>query len=138
MVDGWFLALVLVAAAGIAATVFAVRQMLPARERREQRRAARVDPPPDSALLSIAGVAYPLKNWSAGGFLAEAPGLAIAVGQRCIVNIQVRQNPFEIGFAAEVEIVRKSEGEVAGRFVFLSPDNKEQIEAYFTYFGQMR
>jgi hypothetical protein len=54
------------------------------------------------------------------------------------VNIHVRQNPFDIAFAAEVEIVRKAGDELAGRFVFLPPDNKGQIEAYFAYFGQMR
>lgn len=104
----------------------------------DRRREPRVTAPPNCAVLSVDGAPYSLKNWSATGFLADPYEGNLAVGQKCVVNIHVRQNPFDIAFAAEVVIVRKGEGELAGRFLFLPLDSKSRIDSYFAYFAQMR
>ena len=104
----------------------------------DRRGAPRIAPPPDCAVVTVEGAPYPLKNWSATGFLAEPYQGKLDVGQKCVINIQVRQNPFNIAFGAEALIVRKGARELAGRFIFLPPDDKGQIEAYFAYHAQMR
>ena len=103
----------------------------------DRRREPRVKPPPSCGVLSVDGAPHSLKNWSATGFLADSYEGHLAVGQKCFVNFHVRQDPFDIAFAAEVVIVRKDAGELAGRFVFLPSDNKGQIAAYFTHFAHM-
>ncbi len=102
----------------------------------DRRRDPRIEPPPECALLSVDGTPYRLKNWSAQGFLASYDGGRVA-GDKCLVNIQIRQAPFDFAFAAEVVIVRKDSGDLAGRFVFLSPDNAAQIDAYFKFYTHM-
>ncbi|MBM3546084.1 MAG: hypothetical protein FJX54_03965 [Alphaproteobacteria bacterium] len=98
-----------------------------------RRRDPRVEVPQNTAILSVDGAPYPLKNWSAWGFLAGSYSGNREVGDKCLVNISVKQDPFAIAFAAEVVIVRKESGDLAGRFVFLPPENMAQIEAYFAY-----
>jgi hypothetical protein len=120
----------------LAALLFVWRARRPVKA--ERRQEPRVSAPRNCAVLSVDGTPYELKNWSQTGFLADPYEGNLAVGQKCVVNIHVRQDPFDIAFAAEVVIVRKGAGELAGRFVFLPSDNKGQIEAYFTYFAQMR
>ena len=130
-----FLGFVVIAAA--LATVFFIWRS-PTPTGADRREDPRVEAPPDCAVLSVDGAPYPLKNWSARGFLAEPYDGNLSVGEKCVVNIHVRQEPFDIAFAAEVVIVRKGAGELAGRFVFLPLDNKGQIDAYFAFFAQMR
>jgi hypothetical protein len=126
----------LVGAAGlVAAILFVWAPIRPTPS--DRRQAPRIAAPPNCAVLSVDGAPYPLKNWSVTGFLADPYEGNLAVGQKCFVNIHVRQDPFDIAFAAEVVIVRKKERELAGRFVFLPSDNRGQIEAYFAYFAQM-
>jgi hypothetical protein len=103
----------------------------------DQRRALRVEAPQNSATLSVDGAPYPLKNWSAHGFLASPYSGNRAVGDKCLVNINVMQDPFAITFAAEVVIVRREGSDLAGRFVFLPQENIEQIEAYFAFHSRM-
>lgn len=117
--------------AGVAAALWFYRRPAPLSEPEDRRREPRVEAPPSCAVLSIDGTLYPLKNWSTTGFLAEPYRGNLAVGQRCLVNIHVRQEPFDIAFAAEVVIVRKEAEALAGRFTFLPTDEKGQIEAYF-------
>jgi len=138
MIESLHLTLGVVGAAAVVGTILAMRRSPPALQGSDRRRAPRIEPPRDCAVLSIEGSPFPLKNWSVSGFLAEAYDGPLSIGQRSFVNFHVRQNPFDIAFAAEVEVVRRGAGELAGRFVFLPPDNKGQIEAYFAYFGQMR
>lgn len=120
----------------LAAALFYWRSRRPVEE--DRRREPRVEAPPNCAILSVDGAPYPLKNWSATGFLADPYEGNLTVGQKCIVNIHVRQDPFDIAFAAEVVIVRKGAGELAGRFTFLPADNRGQIESYFAFFAQIR
>jgi hypothetical protein len=103
----------------------------------DRRTGPRIDTPPNAATLSVDGAPYPLKNWSAQGFLASPYEGTRAVGDKCVVNINVQQAPFAITFAAEVVIVRKEAGDLAGRFVFLPPENVAQIEAYFAFHTRM-
>lgn len=103
----------------------------------DRRRGLRVEAPQESANISVDGVPYPLKNWSAHGFLAGSYSGPRLVGDKCLVNINIRQNPFVIAFAAEVLIVRREGNDIAGRFVFLPPENMAQVEAYFTFHSRM-
>jgi hypothetical protein len=130
------LILLLGAVAVTAAVVFFLASRTAPTE--ERRRSPRIEAPPDCAVVSVNGVSYALKNWSATGFLAAPYDGNVAVGQKCIVNIRVRQEHFDIAFAAEALVVRRGAGELAGRFVFLSPNDKGKIEAYFAYHAQMR
>ncbi len=98
-----------------------------------RRQAPRVDTPPQCAVY-FDGKAYPLKNWSALGFLAGPYDGGLIVRQRCKLTIHVRQDHFDIEFDAEAIIVRKDAGGLAGRFIFLPPDKKRQIEAYFAFY----
>jgi hypothetical protein len=131
-----FLVLAVVLAAWAALRFF--RRRSPEPERTDRRTQQRIEPPSDCGLVSVEGVPYPLRNWSAQGFLANPYNGQLAVGDKCIVNIHVRQEPFDIAFAAEAVIVRKAAGELAGRFVFLPPEGKGLMDAYFAYHTQMR
>jgi hypothetical protein len=104
----------------------------------ERRTEPRIETPSDCGQVSVGGVPYPLRNWSAQGFLAIPYTGNLGVGDKCVVNIHVQQEPFDIAFAAEAVIVRKSAGELAGRFVFLPPEGKGLMDAYFAYHTQMR
>jgi len=135
--SSFFLPAGLFGIAGVAAALWFFRRPSSQAEPEDRRSEPRIEAPPSCAVLSVDGTPYPLKNWSTTGFLAEPYEGNLAVGQRCLVNIHVRQEPFDIAFAAEVVIVRKEAGALAGRFTFLPTDGKGQIEAYFAYFGQM-
>ena len=138
MFDNFYLLVGLVGIAVVAAALwFFKRGPRRVEETAERRAEPRIEAPANCAVLSVEGAPYPLKNWSTTGFLAQPYEGSLAVGQKCLVNIHVRQDPFDIAFAAEVQIVRKGGGELAGRFTFLPSDEKGQIEAYFAYFGQM-
>jgi hypothetical protein len=103
----------------------------------DRRQGLRVEAPKDSAAVSVDGTPYPLKNWSQHGFLASAYAGPRVVGDKCLVNLNIRQDPFAISFAAEAVIVRREGNDLAGRFVFLPPENMAQVEAYFTYHSRM-
>ena len=116
---------------------FVKRLFRPSPDDADRRRGLRVDAPPDTATVSVDGVPHPLKNWSAHGFLAGPYTGPRIVGDKCVVNLNIRQDPFAIAFAAEVVIVRKDGSDIAGRFVFLPPENKAQVDAYFTFYSRM-
>src|SRR5256885_9543126 len=98
-----------------------------------RRQAPRVDTPPECAIY-FDGKSYPLKNWSTLGFLAGPYDGGLIAKQRCKLKVHVRQDSFDIAFDAEAIIVRKDAGGIAGRFIFLPPDKKRQIEAYFAFY----
>ena len=98
-----------------------------------RRQAPRVETPPECAVY-FDGKRYPLKNWSTLGFLAGAYDGGLIVKQRCKLKVHVRQDAFDIAFECEAVIVRKDAGGIAGRFIFLPPDKKRQIEAYFAHY----
>lgn len=109
----------------------------PASTGADRRRGLRVDAPQDTATVSVDGVPHPLKNWSQHGFLAGPYAGQRTVGDKCVVNLNIRQDPFTIAFAAEVVIVRREGDDIAGRFVFLPPENKAQVDAYFAFHSRM-
>jgi hypothetical protein len=129
--------LVVAAVAATVAAFYLRRRSAPAAPA-ERRSEHRISPPSDCGVVSVGGVPYPLENWSAQGFLADPYTGALGVGSKCVVNIHVIQDPFDIAFAAEAVIVRKDAGELAGRFVFLPPEGKGLMDAYFAYHTQMR
>jgi hypothetical protein len=98
-----------------------------------RRQAPRVDTPPECAVF-FDGKRYALKNWSTLGFLAGPYDGSLIVKQRCKLRVHVRQDQFDIEFDAEAIVVRKDAGGIAGRFIFLPPDKKRQIEAYFAHY----
>jgi hypothetical protein len=103
----------------------------------DRRRGLRVEAPRDTATVFVDGVPHPLKNWSAHGFLAGPYTGPRAVGEKCVISLSIRQDPFAIAFATEVVIVRKDGSDIAGRFVFLPPEYKAQVDAYFTFHSRM-
>jgi len=103
----------------------------------DRRRGLRVEAPEDTAVISLDGASYPIKNWSTHGFLAGAYSGPRAAGDKCIVSIDIRQDPFAIAFATEVVIVRREGTDLAGRFVSLPPENKAQVDAYFAFHARM-
>jgi hypothetical protein len=137
MIEHFDVVISLIGALAVTAAVVFLLASRPVR-RKDRRGAPRVEPPPDCAIVAIEGAAFPLKNWSATGFVADPYRGRLAVGQKCVVSITVRQEPFDIAFAAEALVVRRGAAGLAARFVFPPPDNKGQIDAYFTYHAQMR
>ncbi|MBI1774215.1 MAG: hypothetical protein HYR63_02605 [Proteobacteria bacterium] len=99
-----------------------------------RRQAPRVDTPPECAVF-FDGKRFPLKNWSTLGFLAGPYDGDLIAKQRCKLKIHVRQETFDIAFDAEAIIVRTDASGIAGRFIFLPPDKKRQIEGYFAHFA---
>ena len=98
-----------------------------------RRQAPRIDTPPECSVF-FDGKRYPLRNWSTLGFLAGPYDGSLIVKQRCKLKVHVRQEQFDIAFEAEAVIVRKDSGGIAGRFIFLPPDKKRQIESYFAFY----
>lgn len=71
------------------------------------------------------------------GFLAGSYQGERAVGDTCIVAIDIRQDPFTIVFSTKAVIVRREGDALAGRFVHLPPETADQVEAYFTFHSRM-
>ncbi len=103
----------------------------------DRRRGLRVEAPQDTAVITLDGASYPIRNWSAHGFLAGAYSGPRAVGDKCRVGIDIRQDPFAIVFSVDVVIVRREGTDLAGRFMSLSPEGKAQVDAYFAFHARM-
>src|SRR5258708_39825195 len=110
-----------------------MRFFAPAPAGANRRQAPRIDTPPECAVF-FDGQRYPLRNWSALGFLAGPYDGGLIAKQRCKLKVHVRQDHFDIAFDAEAVIVRVDAVAIAGRFIFLPPDKKRQIEAYFAHY----
>ena len=110
------------------------RFFAPAATGANRRQAPRIDTPPECAVF-FDGQRYPLKNWSTLGFLAGPYDGGLIIKQRCKLKVHVRQGQFDIAFDAEAIIVRRDAAGIAGRFIFLPPEKKRQIEAYFAFFA---
>ncbi|MBI1775967.1 MAG: hypothetical protein HYR63_11530 [Proteobacteria bacterium] len=99
------------------------------------RQAPRVPTPPQ-CVVKIDSKIYPLRNWSTLGFLAGSYEGDLIVKQRIKLAIAVRQDHFNIAFDAEAVVVRIEGGEIAGRFIFLQPEKRREIEAYFVHYAR--
>jgi len=103
----------------------------------DRRQAPRVAVPPECA-IRIGSHSFPLLNWSALGFIAGPYSGSLVPTQRFRLSVKVRQDHFEIDFNAEAVVVRIDATGIAGRFVFLPPEKKRQIEAYFAFYRRVR
>jgi hypothetical protein len=109
----------------------------PAASGAERRQAPRVAVPPE-CVIRIGSRSYQLLNWSVLGFIAGSYTGSLAPKQRFKLSVKVRQDHFDIDFDAEALVVRIDATGIAARFLFLPPDKKRQIEAYFAFYQTAR
>jgi hypothetical protein len=109
----------------IAATAFA--DLSSAGERRISPRM--VAGPEDRVIL--AGQRVPLRNWSETGLLfGPFQGLA-QPGQQMKATVMLRNGYLSMGFEADLEIVRATDGLIGARYTCNDPHARQRIKAHF-------
>ena len=99
----------------------------------ERRQAERFDMP-GHCFVVIEGNQYPLRNWSATGFLASPYDGDLTVDKTFSVGISVRQDNFDFIVDAEAVVVRRDDAGLAARIVSVSPERRRQIDDLFSQF----
>ncbi|MBI1774264.1 MAG: PilZ domain-containing protein [Proteobacteria bacterium] len=108
------------------------RLLLRKAEGADRRQALRVDTPAHCFVV-IEGRQYPLRNWSAIGFLASPYEGELAENGTFEVAISVRQDVFDFIVDARAIVVRKDAAGLAAKIVSVAPEVMRQIEAYFSH-----
>lgn len=81
--------------------------------------------------VQLGGVRVPLRNWSETGIMFGPYNGLIAPGQRMRATIMLRNAYISMGFEAELEIVRQTDGLVGARYNCQDPQTRQRIKAHF-------
>ncbi len=81
--------------------------------------------------VQLGGVRVPLRNWSETGLMFGPYNGLIAPGQRMRATIMLRNAYISMGFEAEIEIVRQTDGLVGARYNCADPQARQRIKAHF-------
>ncbi len=81
--------------------------------------------------VQLGGVRVPLRNWSETGIMFGPYNGLIAPGQRMRATIMLRNAYISMGFEAELEIVRQTDGLVGARYNCADPQTRQRIKAHF-------
>ena len=112
----------------------ALKKLFSRADKRERRREEREQV--RDATVGIMGQTYPLKNWSATGFLAGPCDLALDEGQEVSISFSVPLDQGRLEFRCQALVVEASPetGELSAMFVMLDREARDKIDRHFEVF----
>jgi len=112
----------------------ALKKLFSGRGKRERRRETRE--PVGGATVGIMGQTYPVKNWSATGFLAGPCDLALDEEQEVSISFSVPLDQGRLEFRCQALVVKASPEtqELSAMFVMLDPEARDKIDRHFGVF----
>src|SRR3546814_17516218 len=82
--------------------------------------------------VAVGDLRIPLRNWSPAGLQFGPCPPGIAVGDRMLITVTIRNASLMIDFAADAEVVRVTDGLVAARYTCRSEESRVGKECVST------